>query len=260
MSIKNIDKILQYAVMVAKNPIIVDGESYFRPKNCIKLQKSFFLKDGCNFCGGCDVAEDNVYTPEEYQRILSCPKDEFDFWGLDYEDLSVLKSKLREETHDVNGRQIVLYTYKLEPNNLFLPTRDRVIPRCTWSKEFEPGVFKCRIHPVVSLTCDMPHLRFSYVARTATVSLGIQQFGRNWALKCPVVFEEPQDEFQFIEARDSRIRKLKRLDAVCNEFGAETWIPEMLEYINKIPYDRYQDFLQKTCVVTRKKYFGLHVN
>lgn len=167
-----------------------------------------------------------------------------------------MKSGLKEETHTINDQEVTFYSYKLEQNDLYLPTRGRIIPRCTWSKEYEPGIFKCRIHPVVSLTCDMPHLRFSYVSRSGTVSLGIQQFGRNWALKCPVRFKEPSSESEFNEARESRLRKLNRLDKLVHEFGSETWIPEMIEYINKIPYSNYSEFLGKDCVSLHTKFFG----
>ncbi len=254
----NISKILHYVTMVAKEPIVVDAVSYFKPKDHIKLQHSFFYTDGCNFCGGCDVPEDNVYTPGEYEWILNCPKSEFDYWGLDYADLEYLRSKLYEEVHTINGRNITFYVYDKDKNDMYLPTRGKMLPRCSWSKEFELGIFKCRIHPVVSLTCDMPHLRFTY-SNNSTVSIGIQQFGRNWALKCPVKFQEPQTEQEFNENRMSRIRKLDRIDSVANELGVETWIPEIAEYIHKIPFDNYQEFLGKDCVTMHKKFFGREI-
>ena len=255
MSVKNIEKFLEYVTMVAKTPIIVDGQPYFRKKERIRLQYNFFYKDTCQFCGGCCVYEHNLYTPQEYQWILNCPKSEFDKWGLDYSDLDVLKSGLIEERHTIGlGVEKVFHRFNKIDNDMYLPTREKVIPRCAWLKKYEDGTFKCKIHPVVSLTCDMPHLRFM-CSKRGTVSIGIQQFGRNWALHCPVAFSEPQTEEEFNEARASRIRKLQRLDMVTCEFGVKSWVPELIDYINSIPYDHYKDYLGVDAVITHRKFF-----
>ena len=104
------------------------------------------------------------------------------------------------------------------------------------------------------MTCDMPHLRFTYSNNT-TVSVGTQQYGRNWALGCKVEFSEPQTEEHFNQIKESRMKKLRRIDDVSQELGVETWVPEMLEYIKKIPFENHQDFLQKDIVVFHKKFF-----
>lgn len=255
MSVDNISKILFYVEMVTKDPIDADGTIYYKRKEHIKLQQSFFYVDGCVNCGGCCVAESNVYTPKEYEHIMKCTEAEFNESDLDYSEIYRLREGIHEEIHIINGKEIPFYVYDLEKNNMFLPVRNKILPRCSWLKLYDDGNYKCKIHPVVSLTCDMPHLRFTY-STTGTVSVGTQQFGRNWALKCPVKFLEPQNEEHFNQIRESRIRKLNRIDHVANELGVETWVPEMIKYINKIPFENYHDFLGRDVVSLHNRFFG----
>ncbi len=139
MSTSNLLKILEYITMVAKVPIVVDGVSYFRQKDRFRLQPNFFYPDTCQFCGGCCVYEDNLYTPKEYEWIMSCPEEEFTKWGLDYADIDVLKAGLIPETYEVNGREMTFHRFKKIDNDMYLPTRGRVIHRCAWLKQYDDG-------------------------------------------------------------------------------------------------------------------------
>lgn len=251
----NISKILHYVTMVAKEPINVDGEVQFKNKDHIKLQKSFFYVDGCNQCGACCIPESNVYTQKEYDHIMNCTEEEFINEDLDYSIMEKFRSGIREEVHRINDKDISFYIYDAEKNEMFIPNKNRIVPRCTWLKDYQDGRFRCTIHPVVSMTCDMPHLRFTYSNNT-TVSVGTQQYGRNWALGCKVEFSEPSTEEHFNQIKESRIRKLERIDEVSQELGVETWIPEMVNYIKKIPYENHHDYLGKDIVVFHKKFFG----
>lgn len=251
----NISKILHYVTMVAKDPIDVDGEILFKPKEHIKLQQSFFFVDGCNQCGSCCIPESNVYTKKEYEHIMNCTEQEFINEDLDYSIMEKMRSGIREEMHKINGEDVPFYIYDHEQNDMFIPNKGRIVPRCTWLKDYQDGRFRCTIHPVVSMTCDMPHLRFTYSNNT-TVSVGTQQYGRNWALGCKVEFCEPLSEIQFSSIKVSRMNKLRRLDSIACELGVETWVPEMLDYIVKIPYENYHDYLGKDVVVFHRNFFG----
>ena len=255
IDLDNISKILHYVTMVAKSPITVDGEEIFKNKEHIKLQQSFFYVDGCNQCGACCIPESNVYTQKEYDHIVNCTEQEFIDEDLDYSVMEKFRAGIRKEVHEINGKDISFYIYDKEENEMYIPNKDRVVPRCTWLKDYQDGRYRCIIHPVVSMTCDMPHLRFTYTGNK-TVSVGTQQYGRNWALGCKVVFSEPENEEHFEQIKSSRMKKLQRIDDVSQELGVETWVPEMLEYIEKIPFENHQDFLRKDIVVFNKKFFG----
>lgn len=56
--------------------------------------------------------------------------------------------------------------------------------------------------------------------------MGLMQFGRNWALRCPVQFGDPDEESVQV-----RILWLRRLLATAEDMGINTWLPEILDYL-----------------------------
>lgn len=246
MSVNNVDKIIQYLQVVAKGPTHIDGKVVERSFNKIKLQPNFFYLDDCNQCGCCCPPESNLYTQFEYDYIMDCKKEEFDKEGLDYEDLIHLRNSLVEEHHNINGKDIIFYIYPRDKNELYLPNKGRVVSMCSWLHNYEDGRYRCKVHPIVSITCDMPHFRF--LNNSHTTSLGITQFGRNWALGCKVKFRNPENNSEFLFAKDNRLRKLKRLKRVSEEFNIPTYLPEIIEYVEKIHYENYSMYLGKDIV------------
>ena len=209
MSVPNLDKLFQYFKCVAKEPIEFSGYcsasrnwgfiGYVSLDKITEIQinSGFFLTDTCQMCGGCCPAESNVYTKSEFEAIQNCKDEDFLDAGLKPAYLHKLRSGLIEEKYVINGSVVSVYVYKLEPNRLYLPTREKIISRCTWCYQESDTIFKCRIHPVESITCIMPHLRIFHFSGHGKSSIGLAQFGRNWALKCPIDLIEPQTEEQF---------------------------------------------------------------
>lgn len=252
----NIDKILQYLQLVSKYPIIVDDQIYDR---CLKIHRiqlsnTFFLMDGCHSCGCCDVPEDNVYVQFEYDKIMSITEPEYHSYNksLDINQLYRLRDGLVKEVHVINGNQVPVYVFKLEKQQLYLSQKGKIVDRCTWA--FNPNgnenahnekftTYYCHIHPVTSITCKMPHLRFMHNSRSDVCRLGIYQFGRNWATKCPVIFKEPQTPEDFEAAKQNRLEKLKYLNHVSNDLNIETYLPTIIEFVETVPYERYKDYL-----------------
>jgi hypothetical protein len=99
------------------------------------------------------------------------------------------------------------------------------IERCHWLFE-KDGTYRCRIHPMRSITCGMPHLRFFYTDTTHTTSLGLSQYGRNWALQCPVSFGKVDEQSVFL-----RTIWLGRLLDTAKDMDIETYLPEILRYL-----------------------------
>lgn len=254
----NIDKILQYLQLVSKDPIIVDDQIYDR---CLKIHRiqlssTFFLTDGCNSCGCCDVPEDNVYVQFEYDRIMNITEPEYHSYNklLDMNQLERLRTGLKQEMHNINLKNVPVYVFKLEKQNVFLSQKGRVVERCTWS--FSPDrenpqeptdaftMYYCHIHPVTSITCKMPHLRFMNNSRSDVCRIGIYQFGRNWATKCPIIFKEPENEREFNANKKNRLDKLEYLDRVAHELNIDTYLPEIIDYVSKISYHSYENYLE----------------
>lgn len=256
----NTSKIIWYLRLVAKEPIHVDGREEWMGIKNIKLSSSIFNTDGCQVCGDCCcVHEDNVYTQHEYDKIMNMTDEEFRAEGYIFSPegfdpfwLNKLKNKLTTEYHEINGKKVPLYIAKVEDVNLtcsHCPPRKEGFeyPRCTFTRRDPDGLTKCSIHPVRSITCDMPHVRFIY-RKDSTMSIGIVQYGRNWSIGCPVSFTEPKDESEWQSNKDNVLRKLKHLNGNALDLNIETYLPEVIEYIENIPYENYQSYLGKTVV------------
>lgn len=256
----NTSKIIWYLRLVAKEPIHVDGREEWMGITGIKLASTIFNTDGCEVCGDCCcVHEDNVYTQFEYDKIMNMTNDEFRAEGFQFGPqgfdpswLNKLQSKLYKEDHEINGKTVPLYISKVEDVKLTRvhtseEKKDVLIPRCTFTHRDTDGLTKCAIHPVRSITCDMPHVRFIY-RKNSTVSIGIVQYGRNWAMGCPVKFHEPANEEEWQKNKDNVLRKLKHLNRNAQDLNIETYLPEVIEYLEKIPYKNYSEYLGKLIV------------
>lgn len=243
----NLSKVLSYLVPLSKSVVIVDGKEVKNSATAIKLSTSFFLKDSCESCGSCCVTESNLYTQSEYDRIMSATDQEFIDYGLDPQYLHTLRDGLIKEHHVINGKDVVTYVYLLKKTHFYLPVKGKDIDRCSWL--FTPDDnqhFYCHIHPVTSITCRMPHFRFVQV-NGGSVSLGTTQFGRNWAMKCPVQLI-PSDETTFEDVKKAKLEKLKHLLRDANDLNIDTYLPEIIEYVQKIPFEHQLDYLGKNII------------
>jgi len=239
---KNIDKILHYIKFFAKHPIEIDGEIQERKRNGFRLAPTFFHTDDCIQCGRCCIGEDHVYTEHEWQRILSCPDKEFEDENLPVFRLHELRENTFPETHVINGKEITVYVHKCPKTEMFIPAKGRVKQTCNWMFE-QNGLYRCGIHPVVSMTCDLPHTRMFH-AREGTVSISTAQYGRNWAMGCPITFRPPKDKEEFEYIKNRRIAKLQSIADCASDMNIQdTYIPEIIEYIQSIPYENYEDAL-----------------
>ena len=268
MSVPNIEKLFQYLKCVAKEPIRYEGyltstgkfrlpkeivEYLDEPKiNFIKLNSTFFDNDYCLNCGGCDPAEANIFTATEYKKILETTDQDLEDYGLDPRYLHQLKNGLYSMTHMINEADIDVWVYPQDVNQLYLPTRSREIKRCSWCFQSAKSKFKCRIHPITSITCVMPHLRFYHMHKSSKTSVGIHQFGRNWALKCPVTFTPPETEDQFNKNKQNRIEKLIRLNQAGQDLNIETYLEDVIGYVQNIEYEDYEDHLNINIIDTKK--------
>ena len=250
MSIESSTKILEYVNKVSREFMLVDGRAFgYAPVDRVVLNESFFLRDDCQMGGKCCPNETTVWTKEGLDRINSAKPEDFEIWGLDFSTIDEIKERMKCVTHSINGRNIEFFVSDKDATSqamrLEWPDRKEQM-RCHWLFEKE-GTYRCRIHPVRSVTCGMPHCRFFHVenAYETSTTIGLSQFGRNWALKCPVEFGEVDESSVQI-----RILWLERLNAVAEDCGVETFLPEILEYLhagNRAP----KEFVHRT----RKKLF-----
>lgn len=230
MSVESSMKLLEYIDKVAKEPIVLNGQSFGTPPvTRVTLNESFFQKDDCTMCGKCCPNETTVWTEEGLRRIMSSKLEDFTRWGLDYGVVLDITSRIKIQVATINGKEVSFFVSDKDKSSeaFHLEWSDRKEqPRCHWLFE-KDGTYRCKIHPVRSITCGMPHCRFFHSAKTHTTTIGLSQFGRNWALKCPVEFG-PVDE----DSVQTRILWLERLNDAANDCGIETFLPEILEYLH----------------------------
>lgn len=229
MGIESSLKLLEYVNKVAKEPIVLDGQPFGTPPVVrVSVNESFFRKDDCVMCGRCCLNETTAWTEEGMCRIqLSTPAD-FEKWGLDYGVVDEIMQRLTTNVVDINGKPVRFYVCDKDKTSeafhLSWPDR-KASPRCHWLFE-KDGTYRCRVHPVRSVTCGMPHCRFFHNANTHSTSIGVSQYGRNWALKCPVEFGDVDEA-----SVQSRILWLERLKDVADDCHIDTFLPEILDYL-----------------------------
>lgn len=256
MAVNNVEKLITYISCVSKDNIEVNGKDYTQKIETIMLSPTFFHTDDCYSCGNCcTITEHNVYTQSEYDRIMSITEAEFNqtYSNLDYTNILKLRGNIVEDMCSINGKDIPLYIYHHIPNIQFLenksvkPERDT----CSWMHNYN-GKYYCDIHPVRSITCKMPHLRFFYNKNVHKTSMGTSQYGRNWALGCTIKFHEPDTEIQFQTIKSARIEKLQHLQRCAEDLHIETYLPRIIDYIYNIPFDNFMTYLEKDMIHQHK--------
>lgn len=230
MSMESSLKLLDYINKVAKEPIVLNGEPFGAPPvTKVVLNDSFFQKDDCTMCGKCCPNETTVWTEEGIKRIRAAQPVDFTRWDLDYAVIGEIDERICVHVVNINGKDVSFYVSAndkaKEAFRLAWPDRKEQ-PRCHWLFE-KDGTYRCRIHPVRSVTCGMPHCRFFHSVATHTTTIGLSQFGRNWALKCPVKFGDVDEA-----STKTRILWLERLYATAEDCGIDTFLPEILHYLH----------------------------
>lgn len=239
MAIESSLKLLDYLSKVAKEQIIVDGVPFEEAvPESVTLSESFFWKDNCVMCGKCCMNETVVWTEEGLNRIMDCLN--YDEQGdnnadvgiikVDSADMEELSQLIEEKVVNINGQDRVFYVCPKDKRyagqwHYFEGKGER--QRCHWMRELD-GKFVCGIHPIRSVTCALPHIRFYKVKKTNRTVLRIMQYGRNHKLGCPIEFGQASEE-----GMKDKIYWLKVLNDCANDLGISTWLPEIIQYLEE---------------------------
>lgn len=232
MSVDSIDKIIEYVSRVSKVPIVVEDHVVLaRPVEKVTISESFFLTDGCQMCGRCCPNENTAYTQTRWNFVQGyCQLIDEGFaprYGVAQEMKKLLLNSQKKKIR-VNGKLFDFYSHPKDTHSACFKVdyEDRgVVDRCHWLHE-KDGLYLCKIHPIRSITCGLPHIRFYYHSERSQTNVGTAQFGRNWALRCPVVFRSYEEE-----AVLSKIEWLQALEDAAKDLEIETYLPEILAYL-----------------------------
>lgn len=222
MSINNVDKILSYV-----HPISAEGCEH------LFINESLFYKDGCNVCGKCCIHEDLIFLPFEVDNMKSIISNNTEIGkehlGGNIQNIVELVNSLVPVSVNVYGKDKVLYRSKLPYNTYYFEDRG-TLNRCHWDIPVAPGKLGCGIHLVSSLTCKFPHVRFNYSKDRKTTHIGLMQYGRNWALKCPIVF----DKTFYPETVKNILDKFELLKKYCEYFEVDNYCQFIIDVVSSV--------------------------
>lgn len=230
-------RILEYVSFFTKEDISIlyrNKEYRFDAIKKFIISPTFWQSDDCNVCGKC------------------CSNFGIAFFESELSKLQLSKSKIVQEELIPNLKKIdILYNGK--PKNLYymypvadkhvemFDAGDRTVRSCPFSRTIEgtlefqtaagikriEGARGCCIHLDRSHTCKFPHIRFYHNTRQPGIMrMGVHQYGRNWAMKCPISFLP----FNIDEIR-GKIQTLKDFYRDIQYLGTETWLPEIINYL-----------------------------
>lgn len=212
-------KIIDYLKRLLKEnaTIELNGLTHtFTKKDKIVIKGSFFLKDKCSQCGACCKDFGNAYFVTEYDNITD----------------EELKNSLTELPIIINGKdKLIYYSRPLPISKLrIMNVHGRVVRACRYCVGDNGKTF-CRIHKERGFTCKFPHIRIHEGKNSASLSLG--EYGRNWALKCPIKFKDKSDLINKDELRN-RIDFLKDFYEKSKYLELETFLPEIISALEKV--------------------------
>ena len=232
MSVNNAIKILTYIYPITKQPISYLG-NIWNPVSSICLRETLFCKDECLVCGRCCIPENNVFLPFEVDNMREIIKNKsidttfHKLNGKGYENIEQLLNSLQPSSLVINEKPFSVFVSSLPCTTYTINDRG-LLKRCHWLLPTEDNRLGCGIHPVSSITCRMPHIRFFYNRDRLSTTIGHSQYGRNWALKCPA--QVSKTEFSF-DALNTSISNFELLQRYCDYFNIDTWCSEILDLL-----------------------------
>ena len=223
MSVNNVDKIMSYV-----NPVSVSECDH------LIINESVFYKDGCNVCGKCCIHEDLIFLPFEVDNMKKIIDgeikiDDTEHLGGTVQNIIELVESLTPVNVDVHGRDKLLYKSKLPYNTYHFEDRG-TLNRCHWDIPVGDGKLGCGIHLVSSLTCKFPHIRLNYRKDKKTTHIGLMQYGRNWALKCPIMFDTTFHK----STVQNVINKFELLSKYCDYFEVDNYCHNIINILSLV--------------------------
>ena len=224
-------QIISYISRVSKEPIYVKGKLFTEDVvETVKLTNRFFVRDTCYMCGKCCSNYNVCYTKSQFESILFAQEKEFLDKGLDYSRKLELVAGVKVRKLEINGKRVEFYSFPKtnKKNHNIIHFEDRTNDKyCHFLEKRGTNNYVCSIHPIRSITCKIPHMRFIYRANTKTTSLSVGTYPRNFNLHCPVKFPPELDEPSVL----MRIEDLKILNKCSDDLGINTFLPEIIDYL-----------------------------
>jgi len=230
-------RILEYVSFFTKEDIIIIHNKKEYIYGAIKkfiISPSFWQSDDCNVCGKCCSNFGIAFFESELIRIQASESELVQ---------KELLPNLKKVELSYNGElKNIYYMPPIAEKNIdVFDAGDRTVRSCPFSRTIEgtlefqtaAGIKRiekargCNIHLDRSHTCKFPHIRFHHNTRQPGIMrMGVHQYGRNWAMKCPITFL-PFNKGEI----EGKIRTLKDFHRDIDYLGTDTWLPDVIDYL-----------------------------
>lgn len=225
--IPSIEKTLHYLNSVSKDDHIITycGLTYeIKAKNRFGIRPTTFCKDECLSCGQCCRNYDTVMFPsdmDEIKKRAEAGQEPYQFYLDNCSEYLVFIDNEKRRFYSVPPM-----TAK-DSHDIW--TTNHKVLNCRWIFLKDNKKY-CKIHEYRCITCGFPHMELYFNKDQNTGFLGHKQFGRNHQLKCPVDIRRPLD----VETLSDNLYWLNRLKVVADYFDIRTYLPEIIEFLDKI--------------------------
>jgi len=218
----SIFKLIKYLGYLTKVPLVVEilGQSVvYLPPSKVMVSNKFFRSAKCERCGRCCSKSFSLaFTSSDIARMEKSVQNH----------IVSLRQNLKEVLVNLIPKyKKFAYT---KPCYLYV-NKDR---RCNFAHYYpsfgaNAEEWVCSIHRVKPIHCLLPLIQINRHGseEKSSVSLIKRQYGRNWALHCPVKF----GPFSTEEFENQDLSILKRLQINAKDLGIATWLDEIVDYL-----------------------------
>lgn len=225
-------KLLRYLGSLTKEPISISIEGTtknYLPPDKVSISSKFFRNFNCMRCGVCcnKHASSLVFTKREASDLFDAQKKGWLGEVLDFAQKQRITNSAVNEVYTIrvinkcSAWESPVYVYANEGG------------RCNFLNSI---THLCEIHQDKPTLCAMPHIQIDKTDRkgvsldgriSRSVRLLKRQHGRNWLFGCPTK-PLPFDIKVFLEWDLPVLRKLQRNS---EDLGFNTWLPEIITYL-----------------------------
>lgn len=251
-------------VSVEPFEITVQNKSMvFNPPHKVYLSPLLFQDDQCQRCGRCCNQNATIYLDYEYELAKTRERQEFERWGLDYDDKQRLFEDMDESSFQLNGRKlsyhgIFMSNREKKEYTIEMPGRSNFIA-CKWLSYNEDGLSACKIYPCQTYGCKEPLIQIVRNSVTNIVYIRKSFPARNWIVGCKNIFSP----FTYKAFMEKTLPFFQRFNTtVKQDLNVETCLDAILEYFEKnienfkrgiIPQEKVLVYEQRGDIKTSKK-------
>jgi len=271
-------KLIKYLGYLTKEPISVEIEGVvqkYDPSDRVMISDKFFRNFECVSCGRCCQGKFSLaYTSSDLwrcdpsneevrssiNRVLSTHVGEkvlllslgatvakeisncFSSYDLLYSNLKSIPIQISRKVY--TNKQCEKIEILTLFDKMFLYSNEG--KRCKFLFE-KDGKWLCGVHELNPTHCKLPHIQIDKTKHSTRLIK--RQYGRNWALGC----KAKCTAFNYKVFCEWDLACLRRLEANMKDLQLKTWLPEIVEYLERNKEKFKKGDLPKSSVIIYDK-------